>query len=137
MAVHRPRLRPRPEAPLDRIVSPIKLWKAGFADCEDTEDAILHWLARMQRDRLLPRVRPGRPARDRTRIHDDEETSTDRTTNRRQVRGDDQREEAHAAGLSVLRELGWPADSGFADMDPKFWAFTTETLFGRSGRAPG
>ena len=43
------------DAPLDRIVSPVKLLKAGFSGCEDTEDAIVHWLARMQEDRLLPR----------------------------------------------------------------------------------
>jgi nucleoside-diphosphate-sugar epimerase len=42
------------ERPLDRIESPIKLWQAGFAGCQDTEDAIVHWLARMQRQRLLP-----------------------------------------------------------------------------------
>jgi 4-carboxymuconolactone decarboxylase len=46
-------------------------------------------------------------------------------------------EEAHAAGQRILRELGWPIDSGFADMDPKFWAFTTETLFGRVWARPG
>lgn len=45
--------------------------------------------------------------------------------------------EAHAAGLKVLRDLGWPADSGFADMDEKFWAFTVETLFGRIWARPG
>ncbi len=43
------------EAPLDRIASPIKLWKAGFTGCEDTEDSIVYWLSRMQQDRLLPR----------------------------------------------------------------------------------
>ena len=40
--------------PPDRIVSPIKLRQAGFADCQDTEDAILHWLSRMQHARLIP-----------------------------------------------------------------------------------
>lgn len=44
---------------------------------------------------------------------------------------------AHATGLEVLRSLGWPEDSGFADMDPEFWAFTTETLFGRIWSRPG
>lgn len=43
------------DAPLDRLESPIALWKAGFTGCEDTEDAILHWLGRMQDERLLPR----------------------------------------------------------------------------------
>ncbi|HYF18907.1 MAG TPA: SDR family oxidoreductase [Ramlibacter sp.] len=42
------------EHPLDRIESPIKLWQAGFTGCQDTEDAIVHWLSRMQRERLLP-----------------------------------------------------------------------------------
>jgi nucleoside-diphosphate-sugar epimerase len=42
------------EKPLDRIVSPVKLWKAGFRDCEDTEDALLYWLAHMQHLKLLP-----------------------------------------------------------------------------------
>lgn len=42
------------DRPLDRIVSPIKLWQAGFTGCEDTEDAIVYWLSRMQQERLLP-----------------------------------------------------------------------------------
>lgn len=42
-------------APLDRLESPIALWQAGFTGCEDTEDAIVHWLGRMQDERLLPR----------------------------------------------------------------------------------
>lgn len=42
------------DAPLDRIVSPIKLYQAGFHACEDTEDALIHWLTRMQQSRLLP-----------------------------------------------------------------------------------
>ncbi|HYF16786.1 MAG TPA: hypothetical protein VEA40_02885, partial [Ramlibacter sp.] len=42
------------QRPLDRIESPIKLWQAGFAGCQDTEDAIVHWLRRMQQQRLLP-----------------------------------------------------------------------------------
>jgi 4-carboxymuconolactone decarboxylase len=45
--------------------------------------------------------------------------------------------QAHEAGLEILRSLGWPEDSGFADMDPAFWAFTTETLFGRVWSRPG
>ena len=45
--------------------------------------------------------------------------------------------DVHATGLAILRELGWPEDSGFADMDPAFWAFTTETLFGRVWSRPG
>ena len=40
--------------PDDRIVSPIKLRQAGFTCCEDTEDAVLYWLGRMQQARLLP-----------------------------------------------------------------------------------
>lgn len=44
------------ECPPDRIVmSPIKLRQAGFAGCFDTEDAVLHWLTRMQQRRVLPR----------------------------------------------------------------------------------
>jgi len=42
------------DAPLDRIVSPIKLWQAGFEHAQDTEDAVRYWLARMQQARLLP-----------------------------------------------------------------------------------
>jgi len=42
------------EHPIDRIVSPIKLWQSGFKGCQDTEDAFLHWLTRMQQARLLP-----------------------------------------------------------------------------------
>jgi len=44
---------------------------------------------------------------------------------------------AHQAGIEILREMGWPEDSGFADMDPTFWAFTTESLFGRIWSRPG
>lgn len=40
--------------PDDRIVSPIKLRQAGFNGCQDTEDAVLYWLGRMQQARLLP-----------------------------------------------------------------------------------
>ncbi len=46
-------------------------------------------------------------------------------------------DEAHAAGLKVLSALGWPADSGFADMDPQFWEFTTSHLFGQIWSRPG
>ena len=42
------------ERPFDRLMSPIKLRKAGFPDCFDTEDAILFWLKRMQDARILP-----------------------------------------------------------------------------------
>ena len=44
---------------------------------------------------------------------------------------------AHAAGLKVLSDLGWPADSGFADMDARFWEFTTGHLFGQVWSRPG
>lgn len=40
--------------PDDRVVSPVKLRQAGFHDCVDTEDAILHWLTRMRAARLIP-----------------------------------------------------------------------------------
>ncbi|WP_201840113.1 SDR family oxidoreductase [Microvirga zambiensis] len=43
------------ERPFDRLMSPIKLRKAGFGDCMDTEDAILYWLSRMQDRQILPR----------------------------------------------------------------------------------
>lgn len=44
------------EHPPDRIVmSPIKIRQAGFPDCFDTEDAIVHWLERLQQRRILPR----------------------------------------------------------------------------------
>lgn len=42
------------ERPFDRLMSPIKLRNAGFADCFDTEDSILFWLKRMQDARILP-----------------------------------------------------------------------------------
>ena len=42
------------ERPFDRLMSPVKLRKAGFTDCMDTEDAILYWLTRMQKARILP-----------------------------------------------------------------------------------
>lgn len=43
------------DRPDDRLVSPIKLRQAGFANCYDTEDAIHFWLGQMQDARLLPR----------------------------------------------------------------------------------
>lgn len=48
-------------------------------------------------------------------------------------------EDAHAAGVKVLQELGWPppAECGFADMDPQFWEFTTGHLFGQVWSRPG
>jgi 4-carboxymuconolactone decarboxylase len=46
-------------------------------------------------------------------------------------------QEAHAAGVKVLEQLGWPVDSGFADMDEKFWEFTTAHLFGQVWARPG
>lgn len=46
-------------------------------------------------------------------------------------------EAAHTAGLEVLSRLGWPADSGFADMDERFWEFTTAHLFGQVWSRPG
>lgn len=46
-------------------------------------------------------------------------------------------EGAHAMGVDVLSKLGWPIDSGFADMDPKFWEFTTAHLFGQVWGRPG
>lgn len=41
----------------DRLMSPIKIRKAGFAPCMDTEDSVMHWLTQMQQARLLPRWR--------------------------------------------------------------------------------
>ncbi|MBZ9603235.1 SDR family oxidoreductase [Phyllobacterium chamaecytisi] len=43
------------DRPFDRLMSPIKLRQAGFEDCLDTEDAILHWLSRFQEQGILPR----------------------------------------------------------------------------------
>jgi nucleoside-diphosphate-sugar epimerase len=42
------------ERPFDRLMSPIKIRRAGFAGCIDTEDSVLYWLSRMQEARLLP-----------------------------------------------------------------------------------
>ena len=44
---------------------------------------------------------------------------------------------ARKAGVKVLKDLGWPLDSGFSDMDPKYWDFTTEHLFGQLWSRPG
>ena len=44
---------------------------------------------------------------------------------------------ARDAGIRVLKKLGWPLDSGFADMDRQFWDFTTEHLFGQLWSRPG
>jgi nucleoside-diphosphate-sugar epimerase len=41
--------------PAHSVLSPIKLRQHGFADCEDSEDSLHHWLERMQAARLLPR----------------------------------------------------------------------------------
>lgn len=43
------------ERPFDRLMSPIKLRQAGFAGCMDTEDAVLHWLSRLQAERIIPK----------------------------------------------------------------------------------
>jgi nucleoside-diphosphate-sugar epimerase len=43
------------ERPFDRLMSPIKLRRAGFAGCMDTEDAVLHWLSRLQAEQIIPR----------------------------------------------------------------------------------
>ena len=40
--------------PSHSVLSPIKLRQAGFADCEDSEDAVLYWISRMQHANLLP-----------------------------------------------------------------------------------
>ncbi len=44
---------------------------------------------------------------------------------------------ARKDGIKVLKDLGWPLDSGFADMDQQFWNFTTEHLFGQLWARPG
>jgi nucleoside-diphosphate-sugar epimerase len=43
------------QSPPDSVLSGIKLHRHGFHGCIDTEDCLLHWLDRMQRQRLLPR----------------------------------------------------------------------------------
>jgi len=40
--------------PPNSVLSPIKIRQAGFHDCQDTEDSLLHWIRRMQADKLLP-----------------------------------------------------------------------------------
>jgi alkylhydroperoxidase/carboxymuconolactone decarboxylase family protein YurZ len=45
--------------------------------------------------------------------------------------------DAKSEGKRILKELGWPIDSGFADMDQEFWDFTTEHLFGQIWARPG
>jgi nucleoside-diphosphate-sugar epimerase len=42
------------ERPFDRLMSPIKLRRAGFAGCMDTEDSVLYWLSRLQAERVIP-----------------------------------------------------------------------------------
>jgi len=44
--------------------------------------------------------------------------------------------EAYARGIKVLEDLGWPLDSGFPDMDARFWEFTTGHLFGQIWSRP-
>ena len=41
--------------PADSVLSGIKLRQHGFGDCFDTEDSILYWLERMQKENLLPK----------------------------------------------------------------------------------
>lgn len=43
------------EHPPDSVLSGIKLRQHGFDGCIDTEDGVLYWLDRMQRQRILPR----------------------------------------------------------------------------------
>jgi nucleoside-diphosphate-sugar epimerase len=43
------------EHPADSVLSGIKLRQHGFHGCIDTEDCVLYWLERMQRQKLLPR----------------------------------------------------------------------------------
>ena len=45
-------------------------------------------------------------------------------------------EQSRAAGLKVLRDMGWPEDSGLPEMDPQFWAFTKEHLLGQVWSRP-
>ncbi len=42
------------ERQFDRVMSPIKLRQAGFADCFDTEDSVIYWLSQMQEAGLIP-----------------------------------------------------------------------------------
>lgn len=43
------------ERPFDRLLSSIKIRRAGFTGCMDTEDTVMHWLDQMQKERILPR----------------------------------------------------------------------------------
>jgi hypothetical protein len=43
------------ENPADSVLSGLKLRQHGFADCFDTEDALIYWLDRMQTEGLIPR----------------------------------------------------------------------------------
>jgi 4-carboxymuconolactone decarboxylase len=45
--------------------------------------------------------------------------------------------EKHKRGLEVLDKLGWPRTVGAPGMDPKFWDFTVENLFGEIWARPG
>ncbi|MFZ9405760.1 MAG: SDR family oxidoreductase [Burkholderiaceae bacterium] len=40
--------------PAHSLLSPIKLKQAGFTGCVDTEDALIEWMQKLQRDRWLP-----------------------------------------------------------------------------------
>jgi nucleoside-diphosphate-sugar epimerase len=42
------------ETPNDTVMSPLAIRKAGFNDCEDTEDSMLYWLGRLQAEKRLP-----------------------------------------------------------------------------------
>jgi nucleoside-diphosphate-sugar epimerase len=42
------------DRPFDRLMSPIKLRQAGFPGCMDTEDAVRHWLRRLQAENIIP-----------------------------------------------------------------------------------
>jgi hypothetical protein len=42
------------EHPAHSLLSGIKLRQHGFADRLDTEDAIIEWMERMQREKVLP-----------------------------------------------------------------------------------
>ena len=43
------------EHPADSVLSGLKLRQHGFADCIDTEDALIYWLDRMQAEGWIPR----------------------------------------------------------------------------------
>jgi nucleoside-diphosphate-sugar epimerase len=42
------------DTPNDTVMSPLAIRKAGFNDCEDTEDALVYWLGRLQAQKILP-----------------------------------------------------------------------------------